>query len=409
MKFTEVSLIPEIQRAVADMGYKSLTPVQEQSMPHVLANRDVLALAETGSGKTSACGIPLVQKIDPSNRNIQGLILVPTRELALQYVDEIDCIARYTDISPFAIFGGFDMDIQRAKLNDGVHILVATPGRLIDHLRNWGLSLYSVSTLVLDEADEMLNMGFFDDIKFIMSCIVCEHQTLLFSATMPQEIEELAASCMKEPVKVKLNRENRAPQSLSHHFRFLRYRERSTFIIEYLGSQDVKQAIVFCNSRANGDRLYGELKRARISVDYLHGGLDQPRRTAIYNKVKKCEIKVLLATDVAARGLDFSHVTHVINYDFPSNAETYINRTGRTGRMGRVGTAITFVTRRDIEAMKKLISDNHIVPVWDGEPPDIDSIRQRPKLQEKGKKWKKLPRKALRKSGLAVWRRPRNG
>ena len=391
------------------MGYTSLTPVQEQALPHVLANRDLLALAETGSGKTSACGIPLVQKIDPSNRNIQGLILVPTRELALQYVDEIDCIARYTDISPFAVFGGFDMDIQRAKLRDGVHILVATPGRLIDHLRNWGLPLCNVCTLVLDEADEMLNMGFFDDIKFIMSCIVCEHQTLLFSATMPKEIEELAASCMKEPVKVKLNRENRAPQSLSHHFRFLRHMERSTFIVEYLGAEELKQAIVFCNSRANGDRLYVELRRAHISVDYLHGGLDQPRRTAIYNKVKKCEIKVLLATDVAARGLDFSHVTHVINHDFPLSAEAYINRTGRTGRMGRVGTAITFVTSRDLETMERLVSDSRIVPVWDGEPPDIAQVRQQPKSQEKGKKWKKLPRKALRRSGLAGWRRPRSG
>lgn len=376
MRFDEIDLKPEIHRALESMGYTELTPVQEQTLPPILENRDILAFAETGSGKTSACGIPLVQRIDPSNRNVQVLIMVPTRELALQYVDEIGHIAQYLDISPFAVYGGFDMDIQRAKLRDGVHVLVATPGRLIDHLCNAELSVSEVMTLVLDEADEMLNMGFIDDIKFVMSCILAEHQTLLFSATMPRDIEDLATSYLRNPVKIELSRESAVPESLSHHFKHLSPPQRLSFLKSYLNDPAVKQAIVFCNSRQNGERLFGQLKNEYESLDYIQGGLSQSRRTSIFNRFKRGAVRLLIATDVAARGLDFTNVTHVINYDFPTSAETYINRTGRAGRMGRVGTAITLVTRRDLRSLEIILRENHIEPMWDGKAPDMSQSRR---------------------------------
>ncbi len=376
MKFTDLKLKPEILKALTAMGFTDLTPIQEQTFFAILDNRDIMALAETGSGKTSACGIPLVQKIEPLNRNIQSLILVPTRELALQYVSEIDNISRFLGISPFAIYGGFPMDIQKAKLQDGVHILIATPGRLIDHLYNGELSLSEVKTLVLDEADEMLNMGFIDDVKFIMSCIIADHQTLLFSATMPEDITDLATSCLHEPLTIELNRENIAPQNISHYFNFLPAGQRLPAIREYLKDETPKQAIIFCNSKRNSEKLFNQLKGGLKSLEYIHGGLDQSHRTSIFNRFKKGGIKTLLATDVAGRGLDFTRVSHVINFDFPRNAEIYTHRTGRTGRMGNAGTAMTFITDRDLPAMKRLLHDNRITPLWLGTAPDLSLSRR---------------------------------
>jgi ATP-dependent RNA helicase DeaD len=408
MKFKELDLKPEILKALEAMGYTDLTPVQEETFPHVLQDRDLLALAETGSGKTSACGIPLIQRIDPSHNSPQALILVPTRELALQYVEEIGQIAHYLDISPFAVFGGFDMDVQRAKLRDGVHILVATPGRLIDHLYNSELSLRDIKTLVLDEADEMLNMGFVDDIKFIMSCITVEHQTLLFSATMAKDIEDLATSYLRDPVKIELNRDRVAPQRLSHHFKFVSPRERLQAVKNYMAEQAVRQALIFCNSRRNGESLFEELRKDFASLEYIHGGLDQSRRISIFNRFKNGQITVLLATDVAARGLDFTRVTHVINYDFPSSVETYTNRTGRTGRMGKVGTALTLVNRRDLEALRRLLQTNRIQPVWHGEPPNLD--QQAPRRDSRARRGGAPRRRPSTGRGGPQRRgRPRNG
>ena len=374
MKFAELDLKPEIQQALDRMGYIELTPVQEQTFAAILADRDLLALAETGSGKTGACGIPLVQKIEPTLRATQALILVPTRELALQYVDEIDLIAQYLNISPFAIYGGFSMDIQKAKLADGVHFLVATPGRLIDHLYNGDLSLSEVKTLVLDEADEMLNLGFIDDVRFIMSCIIARHQTLLFSATMPRDIDVLAASCLHDPLKVELNLEVIAPPNISHFFQITAPHKRVAALKEYLQGDALQQAIIFCNSRRNGEELYRKLQNAFTSLAYIHGGLDQTRRTAIFDNFKKRKTRILIATDVAGRGLDFSHVSHIINFDFPQNPEIYTHRTGRTGRMGRAGIAITYVANRNLEALKRLLQQNHIDPVWEGTVPDLDRL-----------------------------------
>lgn len=371
MKFSELDLKPELLQALDKIGYHDMTPIQEKAIPHILEGADVLGLAETGSGKTSACAVPLVQNTDPELNAIQALIVVPTRELALQYVQEVDDVANETGVVPFAIYGGFDMSIQKAKLRHKVHILVATPGRLIDFIWNTDLDLTHVKTVVLDEADEMLNMGFIDDINFIMDCMIHKHQNLLFSATMPREIERLTKTYLSEPRRIQLNKDQKAPQSLDHHFR-LSSRDRLGDLKTYLKEQPIKQAIVFCNSRDKGSQLYSELRRAFPSVDYIHGGLDQDRRTSIFTRFREGKIKFMVATDVAGRGLDFSKVSHVLNYDFPLSLEAYTHRTGRTGRMGRQGTAYTLITERDLGSVKRLIQANSITPIWDGDEPDLD-------------------------------------
>jgi len=371
LKFTDLELKESLQKSLKKMGFENLTPIQEETFPHVLKGSDLMGLAETGSGKTSACGIPLVQTTDENSKEIQALVIVPTRELALQYVDEIDRIADGSNIRPFAVFGGFSMDIQKAKLKDGVQILIATPGRLIDLIYNDLIDLKNVKTFVLDEADEMLNMGFSEDIHFIMSCMVQEHQTLMFSATMPKEIEGLANECLQQPVRIELTKNRKAPQSLTHAFSYVKHTARVEAVLDIM-KEKVGSVIIFINSRHGGDKLKDSLKGKIRDYDYIHGGLDQNVRTSIFSKFKSGKLKVLIATDVAGRGLDFAKVTHVINYDLPRSRESYTHRTGRAGRMGREGKAITFITPKELGAGKRLIGALKLEKLeWVGDEPDF--------------------------------------
>jgi ATP-dependent RNA helicase DeaD len=401
MKFSELSLKTEILKALTHMGYDDLTPIQEKTFSPILSGKDLLARAETGSGKTAACGIPLVQMIDPSLNVIQALVLVPTRELALQYVAEIDRISRFVDVIPFAIFGGFPMEVQEAKLSDRVHILVATPGRLIDFLyHSTSIDLSSVRTLVLDEADVMLKMGFVEDIDFIMSCLVHEHQTLFFAATMSEEINRLINAYLKEPLRMELNKEQVAPQSLVHHFQYTGRRDRLNALIEYLKNERISQGIIFCNSRIHGEKLIKELEGKFKSIEYIHGGLEQSRRTSIFERFRRNEITFMVATDLASRGLDFSHVSHVINYDYPRGVESYTHRTGRTGRMGRSGIAMTFVTDEELGDLKSLFKTNRIDPVWHGDAPDLRVADKPARKRYNRKYFNRRSRPEVRRSGL---------
>ena len=383
MKFTDLDLKPKILAGLRDMGYVDLTPVQEKTFPHILAGTDIIARAETGSGKTAACAVPLVQMVDTSLKAVQSLILVPTRELALQYVSEISDIARRTDIAPSAVYGGFSMQIQVAKLNHGVDILVATPGRLIDMLRNTSLSLANVRTFVLDEADEMLKMGFITDVEFIICCLIHEHQTLLFSATMPREIGELARKYLRNPMTISLNKEQKTPQSLEHHFLKISSKNRLESLLKFMNEAKPKQAIIFCNSRHNAEKLHDHIKKEFASTEIIHGGLDQSRRTSMFNRFRRMEIKIMVATDLASRGLDFTHATHVINYDFPMDTDAYTHRTGRTARMGRKGVALTLFTTADIRSLRAVINTNNIQPVWQGAEPDLKHISDRRKSRKR--------------------------
>jgi ATP-dependent RNA helicase DeaD len=345
--------------------------------------------------------------IDPSIKAIQALILVPTRELALQYVEEINNIARYSGIIPFTIFGGVSMEVQRAKLSDGVHVLVATPGRLIDFLyRSTSIDLSQVRTLVLDEADEMLNMGFLEDVDFILSCLIHDHQTLLFAATLPDEINRLIGTYLKNPARVELNKEQISPQSLVHQFRFVGWRNRLDALMEYLKTERISQAIIFCNSRHHGQKLLRDLQGKFDSLEYIHGGLEQPKRTSIFDRFRRHEIMLMVATDVAGRGLDFSHVSHVINYDYPADNETYTHRTGRTGRMGRSGTAMTFVTDKELRSLKTLLKKNRISPIWRGSSPDLQNIPQHRERGNGKRSFKKRPRKTEANRSRSIHRSP---
>jgi ATP-dependent RNA helicase DeaD len=223
----------------------------------------------------------------------------------------------------------------------------------------------------------MLKMGFIEDVDFILSCLIHEHQTLLFAATMPDEINRLIGTYLKDPVRVELNKAQISPQSLVHHFRHVGWSDRLTALTEYLEEETVSQAIVFCNSRHHGDKLLKDLRKKFDSLEYIHGGLEQPKRTSIFDRFRRNEITLLVATDVAGRGLDFSHVSHVINYDYPMDQETYTHRTGRTGRMGRSGTAMTFVTDRELITLKTLFKNNRIHPVWHGSVPDLQNLSKR--------------------------------
>lgn len=376
MKFTDLNLKPRILAALSDIKYLNLTPVQEKTFPHILAGTDIIVRAETGSGKTAACAVPLVQMVDKSLKAIQALILVPTRELALQYVNEIADIARRTNVKPFVVYGGFSMQIQNSKIRHGVDILVATPGRLIDLLHNTSISLSNVRTFVLDEADEMLNMGFITDVEFIISCLIHDHQTLLFSATMPKEVERLARKYLKDPLTIYLGAGQTAPQSLQHHFLQTQTKHRLESLLKYLDQAKPSQAIIFCNSRRSAEKLHSHLKKKFPSAPLIHGGIDQSRRTSLFNRFRKMEIKVMVATDLASRGLDFTHATHVINYDFPANTDAYTHRTGRTARMGRKGIALTLFTKGDLYNLRAVINTNRIKPIWQGPEPDLDNIRR---------------------------------
>jgi ATP-dependent RNA helicase DeaD len=251
---------------------------------------------------------------------------------------------------------------------------VATPGRLIDLLRNTKLSLSNVRTFVLDEADEMLNMGFITDVEFIICCLIHEHQTLLFSATMPKEISKLAQKYLKDPLTINLSKDQAAPQNLQHHFLQVNSRNRFESLLKYMNKAKPKQAIIFCNSRLGAEKLHSHLKKKLSSTEIIHGGLDQSRRTSLFNRFRKLEIKIMVATALASRGLDFTHASHVINYDFPGDTDAYTHRTGRTARMGRKGVALTLFTKKDLFSLKAIIDTNRIQPIWQGAEPDLKHI-----------------------------------
>lgn len=369
MKFTELDIPSNILKALKKMGYDEMTPIQEATYPVIFAGQDLCALAETGSGKTAACAIPLIQKVDPALNAIQGLVLVPTRELCMQYMAEIQKIAAQTDVIPYAVYGGFDKKIQIATLKHKVHILVATPGRLIDLLYDGVLSFAHVKCAILDEADELLKVGFLEDIEFIMSCILHKHQTLLFSATMPDDIKKLAHDCLRDPQHISLITERVAPESIEHYFAYSHPKQKHTELMKYLEGEDVNQVLIFCNARHIVDTVFRALRKDFQDIDYMHAGLSQDTRSSIIRKFRSRKLRYLIASDVAARGLDFSHVSHVINWDFPRDGEQYTHRTGRTGRMGRKGKAFTFVSKRDLPLLRKLLNSKNITPCWIGKDP----------------------------------------
>ncbi len=367
--FSSFPLDPLILKALEKMQFQTATPVQASTIPEVLANQDLMALAETGSGKTAACAIPICQKVDVSKGEVQALIIVPTRELALQYATETQKIGVYKGVKAFAIFGGEAATMQLSKLKSGVQVLVATPGRLIDFIYSREIDLSHVETLILDEADEMLSMGFVDDLEFIIQCLVHEHQTLLFSATMPEAIRRIGKKHMKNPKEISHLSEKRTPESIDHHFVYCAHHKRGETLLNLMKTQNPQQSIIFCHSRYQCEDVCNELKKEIRGVEYLHGGLDQDLRSQIMGKFRQGKIKHLVATDVASRGIDVSTITHVYIYQLSDAPEIYLHRAGRTGRQNRDGDVVTLVTKRELPNLQEVLKVLPKPPIWIGDPP----------------------------------------
>lgn len=367
--FADFNLDAAIMKALARMGYTSPTPVQAEAIPLILQKRDLIVLAQTGSGKTAACAIPLCHSVDLNQNVVQALIVVPTRELALQYATETQKVGLERGVKAFAILGGEDIGTQEAKLRACVHILVATPGRLIDLIFSRLVDLSHVTTLVFDEADEMFSMGFYDDLVFIVQCLVHEHQTLLFSATMPPPIRQLARQYMRDPKEITLTLAHSTPKLLEHRFVYCQPHERERRFLEVLKETEPGQCLIFSPSRHHCESFCRLLQRHFSGVDFLHAGLMQEMRSSITNKFRQGKIRYLVATDVAARGLDFSRITHVLMYQLAPDPEVYIHRAGRAGRYDRPGMSITFITDREMHTLHKVLALLRCEASWLGAPP----------------------------------------
>ncbi len=347
MKFENLNLIEPILKALKDEGYIKPSPIQERAIPPVLQGRDLLGCAQTGTGKTAAFAIPIIQKIHEqknkgSRRQIQSLILTPTRELAVQITDSFLSYGKYTKLKYYAIYGGVSQNPQAEALRKGIDVLIATPGRLKDLINQRLVNLENIKVFVLDEADRMLDMGFIHDVKKIISCIPKQRQTLFFSATMPREITDLVNSILVDPVKVEVTPVSSTVDIIKQSVYFTDKVNKNKLLLHLLEKEDISSALVFTRTKHEADKVVKFLASGNIRSQAIHGDKSQNARQTALNNFKSGEIKVLIATDIAARGIDIDELSHVINYNLPNIPETYVHRIGRTGRAGLGGTAISF-------------------------------------------------------------------
>ena len=382
--FADFGLDPLIQKAVAEQGYNTPTPIQAQSIPHVLAGSDLMGAAQTGTGKTAAFVLPIIQKIlrhasnsaSPARHPIRALVLTPTRELAVQVAENAANYSKHTDLRAAVVYGGVDMKEQVAILRNGIEILIATPGRLLDHIGSKVANLSQVEILVLDEADRMLDMGFLPDLQRIINLIPAQRQTLLFSATFSPEIKKLAQSYLRTPVTVEVARQNAAADTVKQVIHMVSASDKQRAIVQVLENRTrqglSRQCIIFTNSRLGCAKLARALERDGIKAGAIHGDKSQGERTLTLDAFKSGAIEVLVATDVAARGLDIPDMPCVINHELPYNAEDFIHRIGRTGRAGSTGDAIALVDaseKRLLDDIEKLMKRKlDIQPLPEGTP-----------------------------------------
>ena len=360
MKFSDFALRPEILQAVADAGYQTPTPIQEQAIPVILTGQDLLGIAQTGTGKTAAFVLPMIERLASGKakaRMPRSLILSPTRELATQSANYFETYGKHVNLSMALLIGGVGMDEQWRRLDRGVDVLIATPGRLLDQFERGKVLLGGITILVIDEADRMLDMGFMPDVERIVNLVSKRRQTLMFSATMPAEIRRLASAFLSEPQEVQATPPATMVERIEDHFAIVPPRQKFKALRRLIDSHDVDKAIIFCNRKREVASLRRQMERAGLSVRDIHGDLDQAQRTAALDAFKRGEIAYLVATDVAARGLDIAMLPCVINYDVPTHADDYVHRIGRTGRAGREGRAFTLVLpeeRRYVDAIARL-------------------------------------------------------
>ena len=333
VRFDELELQPQILRGIKAMGFEEATPIQSQAIPVVMSGSDVIGQAQTGTGKTAAFGIPILQTVDPSNKKTQVIILSPTRELAIQVADEIRALAKYMHgVKVLPVYGGQEISKQIRSLKGGAQIIIGTPGRVMDHLRRRTIRCDHVNKIVLDEADEMLNMGFREDIETILEYIPEPHQTILFSATMPKPILEITKKYQKDAVTIKVVKKELTVPSIDQFYYDVKRKEKIDVLSRLLDYYDPKLSLVFCNTKRKVDELTNELQGRGYFAEGLHGDMKQSQRDRVMNNFRKGKTDILVATDVAARGIDVDDVEAVFNYDIPQDDEYYVHRIGRTGR-----------------------------------------------------------------------------
>ena len=354
--FDATGLNEGILKAISDLGFETLTPIQEKTIPHLLNNtNDLIGLAQTGTGKTAAFGLPIVQLADQNSKNTQALVLCPTRELCMQISRDFESFLKYQKhLKIVSVYGGASIDAQVRELNAGAQIVVGTPGRVHDLIRRKKLKVENIRWLVLDEADEMLNMGFRDELDAILENTPKERQTLLFSATMPSEISNIAKRYMNNPEEISAGKKNIGADMVEHFYYMINARDRYIALKRVLDINPDIYAIVFCRTRIETKDVAEKLMQDNYNADALHGDLSQPQRDYVMNRFRSRSLQVLVATDVAARGLDVNDLTHVINYNLPDESEIYLHRTGRTGRAGKTGIAISLIHSRETNRIRNI-------------------------------------------------------
>jgi len=343
--FEELGISKEIMRGVEALGYHRPFPIQRRAIGPLMAGRNVVGQAKAGSGKTAAFGIPLLHMVNPNDRRVQALVLAPTRELAAQIAHELTRLGSFTGISVLTIYGGQSIDIQLARLRQGANVVVGTPGRLIDHLRHHTLHLDAVRFAVIDEADVMLDMGFIDDVEFILASMPEDCQLSLFSATMPGRVIGLSERFMRDPEHILIDQQEASAETLEQFYASVERSAKLDLLLQILGKREGGSAVVFCRTRRGAVKLAKELQRRFLSVTQLHGDLTQNQRDHAMNLFRAGKVDTLVTTDVAARGIDVRHIACVINYDVPEDPTVYLHRVGRTARAGDPGRAYTFVSR----------------------------------------------------------------
>ncbi|MBX4151893.1 DEAD/DEAH box helicase [Paenibacillus lautus] len=345
--FTDYQLSESIVKALNSLGYETPTEVQQEVIPVALEKRDLVVKSQTGSGKTAAYGIPLCELVDWNENKPQALILTPTRELALQVNEDITNIGRFKRIKATPLFGKHPFHIQKAELKQRTHMVVGTPGRVLDHMERGSLSLERIAYLVIDEADEMLNMGFIEQVQSIIQRLPRDRVTMLFSATFPEDVANLAHKYMNHPAHIEIQASGITTATIEHELIQVMETRKLALLQDLLIVESPESCIVFCRTQEHVDNLFRSLADLGYPCDRIHGGMEQEERFEVMNAFRRGQFRYLIATDVAARGIDITNITHVINYDIPLEKESYVHRTGRTGRAGKTGKAITFVTPRD--------------------------------------------------------------
>jgi ATP-dependent RNA helicase DeaD len=383
--FAELGLSEKTLQALRDVGYESPSPIQEQAIPSVLEGRDVIGQAQTGTGKTAAFGLPIAEYVDPEVREVQALVLTPTRELCIQVTQALRTYGAHSGLDVVAVFGGAPIRTQQAQLRAGGHVVVGTVGRVLDLISRHSLVLHDCRFVVLDEADEMLDLGFLEDVERILSLTPSGRQTALFSATMPPPIRELADKYLYDPVLIQVEASTLTIDTVAQFQLPVETRGKPDKLVEVLRAERPDQAIVFVRTKIRCDQLFKILRDRGMNVRALHGDMTQGARDGVMLAFKSGRVPILVATDVAARGLDISTVTHVINYDVPTSPDTYVHRIGRTGRVGRSGRAITFVEdrqKREMEAIERHIGMS--IAAWEpGAQSAPTPVRERPRRHSK--------------------------